>query len=75
MAIRVKPFKLSTSGLTLPAPGTILAGSPDGRETTSGATLGVPVVVSVVDVGTWSGSVSDTLSDADWLMLEKIREV
>jgi hypothetical protein len=75
MAIRVKPFRSSTSGLTPPAPGIILAGSPDGRGATLGATLGVPAVENEVAVGTWSGSVSDRLSDTDSLMLEKIRDV
>lgn len=52
MAMRVKPFKSSTSGLTPPAPGIILAGSPDGRGATLGATLGVPTVENDVAVGT-----------------------
>ena len=75
MAIRVKPFKSSTAGLTPPAPGSIRAGIPDGRTATLGATLGVPVVEDDVAVGTWSGSVSDRLSEVDSLMLEKIRDV
>jgi hypothetical protein len=75
MAIRVNPFKSSASGLTPPAPGIILAGSPDGRGATLGATVGVPVVENDVAVGTWSGSVRDRLLEADSLMLEKIRDV
>jgi hypothetical protein len=39
-----------------------------------GATVGVPVVENDVDVGTWSGSVSDILSDIDSLKLEKIKD-
>lgn len=75
IAIRVKPSRLSTSGLTPPAPGIILAGSPDGRGATLGATLGVPAVENDVVVGTWSGSVSDRLPDVDSLILEKIKDV
>jgi len=33
------------------------------------------VVGKEVDVGTWSGSVSDILSDTDSLKLEKIKDV
>lgn len=72
--MRVKPFRLSTSGSTPPEPGTIRAGIPDGRETTLGVAAGVPVVENDVDVGTWSGSVSDILSSADPLELEKIKD-
>jgi len=61
--------------LTPPAPGIIRAGIPDGRGATLGATLGVPPVENDVDVGTWSGSVSDRLSDVDSTMLEKINDV
>ena len=75
MAIRVKPFKSSTSGLTPPAPGIIRAGIPGGRGAILGARLGVPAVENDVAVGTWSGSVSDRLSETDSLMLEKIRDV
>lgn len=50
------------------------AGIPDGRETTLGAAAGVPVVGDDVDVGTWSGSVSDILSNVDTLKLEKIKD-
>lgn len=75
IAIREKPFKLSTLGLTPPEPGTILAGSPDGRGTSLGATVGVPVVGDWVFVGTWSGSVSVRILVGVSLMLEKIRLV
>ena len=40
-----------------------------------GARLGVPTFENDVAVGTWSGSVSDRLSETDSLMLEKIRDV
>ena len=70
----VSPLKSSTSGLTPPEPGTIRAGSPDGRVTTLGATLGVPVVENDVAVGTWSGSVNDRLWEVDPLTLEKIKD-
>jgi hypothetical protein len=57
-----------------PEPGTIRAGTPDGRETTLGAAVGVPAVENDVDVGTWSGSVSDRASNAELLKLEKIND-
>lgn len=75
MAIRVKPFKLSTSGLTPPAPGIILAGSPDGRGTTLGGTVGVLLGENVVVAGTWSGFVSVRVSVAGSLTLVTIRDV
>ena len=47
---------------------------PDGRETTLGTTVGVPVSKNDVGVGTWSGSVSVILLDTDSLKLEKIKD-
>ena len=61
--------------MTPPAPGIIRAGIPDGRATTLGAALGVPAVENDVAVGTWSGSVSDRLSDVESPVLEKIKDV
>lgn len=71
--MRVKPLRSSADGSAPPKPGIIRAGIPDGRETTLGAAVGVPVVEEV-SVGTWSGSVSDILSNALTLKLEKIKE-